>query len=92
MEHFLCALQRMRRHELGVLFQLEDAQGDLGLTTAAVTQLLLVLEADLWPPKCWLIRDRQLTAMHSTHFLLPLACQLAPRNSQLALETVALMK
>lgn len=47
MEHFLCALLRMRRHELGVLFQLEEAQGDLGLTTAAATQLLLVLKADL---------------------------------------------
>lgn len=57
MEHFLCGLLRIQRRELGVLFLLEDAQGDLGLITAAVTQLLPVLQEDLWPLKCWLIRD-----------------------------------
>ena len=56
-------------------------------SSTAVTQLLLVLEADLRPPKCWLTRARQLMTMHITHFLLPLVCQLTPGNSQLVLET-----
>lgn len=47
MEHFLCALLRMQRCELGIhYFRTEEAQGDLELTTAAVTQLLLVFKAN----------------------------------------------
>lgn len=47
MEHFLCALLRMQRRELGIhYFRTEEAQGDLELTTAAVTQLLLVFKAN----------------------------------------------
>lgn len=46
-EHFLCALLRMQRRELGIhYFRTAEAQGDPELTTAAVTQLLLVFKAN----------------------------------------------
>lgn len=70
MEHFLCALLRTQEGEMGILFRLEDAQGDFRLTNAAITQLLLVLKADLRPLRCWLIRDSWWLCTLCAHSLL----------------------